>query len=116
MSDSVKCGACCCVAVLIGSIILISISAATIEPIEYGIKYSVLGKSVDTDYGVKDGGWYLLGPLNKFLLFPSIVTNLDFSSDINQETTDNNGNVRKANTPIVARTKDGYPLTLSFSF
>ena len=53
-------------------------SAGTIEPIEYGLKYNKITKTVDTSR-VYTGGWYLIGPFNSFITFPSINKNIDFA-------------------------------------
>lgn len=46
--------------VIIGGIVW---STDTVEPIEYGIKYNKMSRSIDksTTY---EGGWYIIGPMN----------------------------------------------------
>ncbi len=53
-------------------------SAGTVEPIEYGLKYNTISKSVDNSY-VYTGGWYLIGPMSSFISFPATNVNIDFS-------------------------------------
>jgi hypothetical protein len=54
-------------------------SAGTVEPIQYGLKYNTISKSVDT-VNVYEGGWYVIGPFNSFISFPRTYVNLDFSN------------------------------------
>jgi hypothetical protein len=86
--------------VIIGGI---AMSAGTVEPIEYGLKYNKISKSVDSSY-VYTGGWYLIGPINSFIKFSSTVVNIDFSYYEGADST-----------PLQARS-EGLPITLSFSF
>jgi hypothetical protein len=53
-------------------------SAGTVEPIEYGLKYNKFSKTVDSS-SVYSGGWYLIGPFNSFISFPSTNENIDFA-------------------------------------
>jgi len=45
-------------------------TAGTVEPVEYGLKYNTISKMIDDSY-VYVGGWYIIGPLNSFITFPS---------------------------------------------
>ena len=58
---------CCCtlVAVVLG-IIGIAWCAGTVEPIQYGLKYNTFSKNIETTE-VYEGGWYIIGPFNKFI-------------------------------------------------
>ena len=53
-------------------------SAGTVEPIEFGLKYNSISKSVD-ESRTYPGGWYLIGPFNTFITYPSTNINVDFS-------------------------------------
>lgn len=64
------------IAVLVGGI---AWSAGTVEPIQYGLKYNSISKSVDESY-TYEGGWYLIGPFNSFITYPSTSINVDFST------------------------------------
>ena len=63
------------VALIIGGI---AWSAGTVEPIQYGLKYNSISKSID-DTRTYTGGWYLIGPFNSFITYPSTNINVDFS-------------------------------------
>lgn len=54
-------------------------TAGTVEPIEYGLKYNTISKMIDDSY-VYVGGWYIIGPMNSFITFPSTYVNIDFSN------------------------------------
>ena len=68
---------CCCCLTLVG-IILALVSIKTVEPIEYGIKYNSISKTVDDE--VYSGGWYMIGPQYSFITFPATLVNIDFTS------------------------------------
>jgi regulator of protease activity HflC (stomatin/prohibitin superfamily) len=53
------------VAVVLG-IIGIAWCAGTVEPIQYGLKYNTFSKNIETSE-VYEGGWYIIGPFNKFI-------------------------------------------------
>lgn len=63
------------IAVIIGGI---AWSAGTVEPVEFGLKYNSISKSID-DSSTYVGGWYLIGPFNSFITYPSTNINVDFS-------------------------------------
>ena len=90
---------CCAITLLI----IILASVATVEPIEYGIKYNSFTKSIDAE-NVYVGGWYVMSPIQSFLTFPATLVNIDF--------TDYPG--AKA-TPVLVKDSDGQEMTLSFS-
>lgn len=71
---AVGCGVCALLVILI----VILISVGTVEPIEYGIKYNSITKTVNTDE-VYPGGWYFIGPFDSFFTFPSTLVNIDFT-------------------------------------
>lgn len=68
---------CCCCLTLVG-IILALISIKTVEPIEYGIKYNSISKSIEED--IYTGGWYMIGPQYSFITFPATLVNIDFTN------------------------------------
>ena len=75
---------------------------STVEPISYGLKYNTISKNIDPSY-VYEGGWYLIGPFNKFLQFPLTQVNVDFSDLPNSK-----------QAPLDARS--GVQIKVSFSF
>ena len=90
------------VAAIILSIAGLAYCAGTVEPIEYGLKYNTLSKNIDNS-GVYEGGWYIIGPFNKFISFPRTQVNVDFATFANSK-----------KGPIDVRS--GVPITMSFSF
>ena len=66
------------ISVFITIIIVISVCVDTIEPIEYGVKYNSIDKSID-DQKIYDNGWYFLSPTESFVTFPKTQVNLDFN-------------------------------------
>ena len=73
------CGCCATVAALVIAIAVLVFCAGTVEPIEYGLVFSTLSKNIDASAGVYEGGWYIIGPVNKFLSVPRTQVNVDFS-------------------------------------
>jgi hypothetical protein len=78
--DNPKAACYCCttVVVLVLALIGLYISASTVEPISYGLKYNKLSKNVDGTT-VYEGGWFFIGPLSKFIQYPRTQQNIDFS-------------------------------------
>lgn len=70
----VACGICW----LLVALFLMLMSIGTVEPIEYGIVYNAITKSVNADT-VYPGGWYFIGPVMSFITFPSTLVNIDFT-------------------------------------
>lgn len=83
------------IALIIGGI---AWSAGTVEPIQYGIKYNSISKSID-ESKTYSGGWYLIGPFNSFITYPSTSINVDFSNLPNSKST-----------PLVTRAGGKYKL------
>jgi hypothetical protein len=54
------------------ALIIALVSIGTVEPIEYGIVYNAITKTVDTD-NVYPGGWYFIGPVMSFVTFPATL-------------------------------------------
>ena len=95
----VGCGICW----LIIGLILFLVSIGTVEPIEYGIVYNSIQKSVNTEE-IYAGGWYLIGPVNSFVTFPSTLVNMDFTEFANATAK-----------PIIVKDSDGQEIRLSMS-
>ena len=74
-SGKIVCCGCCSLVVVF---IFFLACVATIEPIEYGIKYNSLTKKIDASK-VYDGGWYWLSPITSFYTFPATLVNLDMT-------------------------------------
>jgi len=104
MADSkVICGVGVSICLAITLLIFLLISIGTVEPIEYGIVYNSLTKTVDSKKVYK-GGWYLIGPINSFITFPATYVNLDFADFAGA-----------TNRPLVVKDSDGQEIRLSFS-
>jgi hypothetical protein len=97
------CKVCCAVGCTLFALIIFLVSIATIEPIEYGIKYNSITKKTDED-NVYPGGWYAVGPFASFLTFPSTLVNIDW--------TDYSGAQRS---PLTVRDNDGQDIRFAFS-
>lgn len=75
---AIICGIVCAVMWLLVALIVALLSIGTIEPIEYGISYNAITKSINKDT-VYPGGWYFIGPFNSFITFPATSVNIDYS-------------------------------------
>lgn len=107
MDDSAKAGicGCCFVAIVIIAAVWVSWAFETISPIEYGIVYNTISKSIDTSK-VYDGGWHYVGFTSSFLKFPATIQNVEFTNYAGAESR-----------PIAnARTQEGLSVTLHISF
>ena len=103
MSDSgtFLCGSCLCF-VAIPAVILIALSFATLEPVEYGLNFNAITMSLEnTTYSV--AGLYFLGFGHWFIKFPRIIQTIEFMAN-------------SENQLLHTRTSDGLPLTLGLSF
>ena len=79
MSNSnILCCIGCGVCILLTTLIIVICSVGTVEPIEYGIVYNSITKTVNTEE-VYAGGWYFIGPIQSFFVFPSTQQNIDFT-------------------------------------
>ena len=78
-------------------------SIGTVEPIEYGIVYNAITKSVNAE-SVYPGGWYFIGPVMSFITFPSTLVNIDFTEYPDAQSR-----------PLVVKDNDGQEIRLSFS-
>lgn len=64
-------GVSCLMCILVVVMIWIIAGAGTVEPVEYGIVYAKVDKSIVLKEGVKTGGWYYIGWFHKFITFPA---------------------------------------------
>ena len=79
------------------------ISMSCVEPLEYGLPYNRFTKTIGKT--VYSSGRYILNPFKSFLIYPSNLITIEFSSS--KKATSN---------PLQTRTGDGLSLTLSVSF
>ena len=91
-----------CVAVSI-TVIMLLISMDTIEPLNYGITYNKITKSIGDE--VYESGRYIIGPVKGFLTYPANLQTIEFS-DSSSATAE----------PMQTRTMEGLSLTLYVSF
>lgn len=61
-NNRILCGIGCGVCGLLTLLLIVIFSVGTVEPIEYGIVYNSITKSVNIDT-VYPGGWYFIGPI-----------------------------------------------------
>jgi hypothetical protein len=69
----------CCLCIFLIGLIMLLVSIATVEPIEYAIEYNSLTKSTNNDK-VYVGGWYMIGPVQSFITFPATMVNIDWTN------------------------------------
>ncbi len=89
--------------ILILSIIILFISLDSIEPLEYGITYNIISKTIGTD--IYSSGRYIIGPFNHFIIYPANLITVEFSN-----------NQLAVSPPLQTRTKEGLSLALHVSF
>mmetsp|Transcript_30010 Transcript_30010/g.75706 ORF Transcript_30010/g.75706 Transcript_30010/m.75706 type:complete len:353 (-) Transcript_30010:304-1362(-) len=99
---------CGCLLGVLGLGALAVTSLGSVPPLHYGIRYNHFSKSTDTAT-VYDPGRYLIGPFNKFLLFPSTVQNFEFANEPHIRVS----GIRYE--PLHTRTKEGLGLHLQVS-
>jgi regulator of protease activity HflC (stomatin/prohibitin superfamily) len=95
-----------CLAICLGlsiTVIILLISMDSLEPLEIGITYNKITKSVGKE--TYESGRYLIGPVNSFLVYPARLVTIEFS-DAKTATAD----------PLQTRTAEGLGLVLSVSF
>ena len=102
-NEKVLCGIGCGVCCLLTALIIVICSVGTVEPIEYGIIYNSITKKVNTEE-VYSGGWYFIGPIQSFFVFPSTMVNVDFTDYPDA-----------AHPPMEVKDSIGQTITLSFS-
>ena len=84
-------------------IVYVSFAFSTISPIQYGILYNTISKTIDPSK-VYDGGWHYTGITSSFLTFPATIQNIEFTDYKGAESA-----------PLQARTEEGLTVTLSLS-
>lgn len=102
-NERLICGLVCGICWLLVILFVLLLSIGTVEPIEYGILYNAVTKTVNADT-VYPGGWYFIGPLNSFITFSSTKQNIDFTDYENAQAK-----------PILVKDNDGQEMRLSFS-
>ncbi len=97
-------GICLCASISIFlGVAIVLISLDSVEPLEIGLEYDMISKSVNED--VYHGGLYMIGPLSYFIKFPYYHKTITFSSDFDANAA-----------PLRTRTAEGLELYLYFSF
>eukprot|EP00435_Cladocopium_sp_Y103_P026668 s633_g6.t1 len=89
-------------------VVLALFSLQAVPNLHYGIRYNTAGKWADVD-NVYTAGRYLIGPWNTFVLFPSVVQNVEFSNTFGLAAS---GHRYPA---LHTRTKEGLALNLEVS-
>lgn len=101
---------------IVGTLVLLIfflVSFDTVGPLETGIQYNVLTKTVNTEKYFEPG-YYWNGPFKNFILFPSKRVNIEFSSL--SSLSGSSGDSSNMNGALQTRTKDGLLLKLHISF
>ncbi len=83
--------------------ILLLISMDTLEPLQYGITYNKITKTIGKDVYV--GGRYLIGPMKGFIVYPANLVTIEFSDSR-----------RATSEPLRTRTGEGLAISLHVSF
>jgi regulator of protease activity HflC (stomatin/prohibitin superfamily) len=83
--------------------IILLLSIDSLEPLEVGITYNKITKSIGTE--TYESGRYLIGPFKSFLVYPSNLVTIEFS--------DSRGATSE---PLQTRTGEGLGLSLYISF
>lgn len=65
---------------VIVSTILVGVSFAAVEPLEYGIMYNTISKKIDTD-NIYEGGLNWVGLFNKMITFPRTYVSIEYSDN-----------------------------------
>ena len=73
---------CLIICIVLGLVmILLLLSMDSLEPLEYGITYNKFSKKIGTE--VFESGRYLIGPFQKFIVYPSNIVTIEFSNNRN---------------------------------
>jgi len=107
-SKKAACPLCCCGIFVIVFVSLLGSSAKTVDRYHHGLIQNTFSKKVNLDKGVYDSGVYFVGFWNSFLLFPSTIRTISFSSDKPEEGV-------QSISPLVLRSSDSLPMTLEVS-
>lgn len=89
--------------VLTLTVILLLLSMDSLEPLQAGITYNKITKTIGTD--VYQSGRYLIGPVKSFMVYPANLVTIEFSDS---KTATSN--------PLQTRTAEGLGLQLYISF
>ena len=94
---------CCCITSVVAIGFFVFFSFASLDAYEYGLDYSSITKTVDqTVYGP---GYHFLGFGHSFIVYPSTVQNMEFSTEVNAD-----------RPPIQSRTQDGLEISFKANF
>lgn len=99
-------GGCACIGIIVLVATLIGVSVKTLDTNEIGIDYDGFGMTVNSK--LYTGGTYFLGLAHKFIDFPATQQTIMFA--------DHASNGRPDGPAIAARSKDGLPVSISYSF
>jgi len=95
------------IALLITAIVLIAVSVKSIDANEVGLAVDGFSQNIGTK--LYSGGTYFLGPAYSFVKYPTTQETVTFGSS--------SGSTSGSDGPALpARTSDGLPITVSFSF
>lgn len=103
MSGGQQCVACITFVGLLAYIIGMSISYSLLSPLEAGVKMNTLSQSIDDKFYSQ--GRHYIGPLHKFIVYPTTLQTIEFSKGINA-----NANLLKV------QSKGGQSMILEVSF
>jgi hypothetical protein len=79
------------------------ISMDSLEPLQYGITYNKITKTIGTE--VFDSGRYIIGPTKGFIVYPANLVTIEFSDSR-----------RATSTALQTRTAEGLAISLHVSF
>jgi len=98
------CGLNCLIGCGLAALMLVG----TVEPLTVGIRYNKFNKAADTNE-IYDPGRHIIGPFNKFLIFPASIQTIEFT---------NENAIRPQGVrldPLRAQDSSGLPITLHVS-
>ena len=93
----------CCITFVLAIAVLLFMSVTSIDAYQVGIDYSYITKSLDKT--VFSPGFHFLGFGHTFIIYPTTVQNIEFSSERNAD-----------RPPILSRTDDGLGISFKASF
>jgi regulator of protease activity HflC (stomatin/prohibitin superfamily) len=91
----------CCLAVIITLIVVLSLSFASLEQLDYGLNYNAITLQIEEEV-YQTAGLYFLGVGHYFIKYPRVIQTIEF--------------VAEENDRLQTRTSDGLPVSLSVSF
>jgi regulator of protease activity HflC (stomatin/prohibitin superfamily) len=98
-SRLIGCG--CCLAIVVTIIVLISLSVASLEQLDFGLNYNSITLTIE-DKVYATAGLHFLGVGHYFITYPRTVQAIEFIAEENDR--------------LQTRTSDGLPVSLSVSF